>query len=110
MYCTCDVTLSGTKHFSCKDLCAKDFADLFVQGGAHRQGLRGDEGGVRIQVRDRLRQRTNFIFLASVFAPSPNLIPILSFRAMFLINSEGMVVAREVLINFRLHFYISVAF
>ena len=62
----------------------------FVQGGTHCQGLRGDEGGVRLQVIAQLLHQAppNICYKANPL--------LLSFRAMVLIDSEGVVVAREV--------------
>ena len=56
----------------------------FHQGGTHCQGVRSDEGGVRLQV--TTCSDANF-FICFV---------ILSFHAMFLIDPEGVVVARQV--------------
>ena len=55
------------------------------QGWTHCQGLWGDEGGVRLQV-------TIFLVLTPIFI----CFVILSFHAMFLIDPEGVVVARQV--------------
>ena len=57
----------------------------FHQGGTHCQGVRSDEGGVRLQV-------TIFLVLTPIFI----CFVILSFHAMFLIDPEGVVVARQV--------------
>ena len=77
---------------------------FFFQNWTHRQGLWGDEGGVRLQVMHfffwshthpckniYLFSQISFLFLS-----------FLSFRAMFLIDTEGVVVAREVSLSISL--------
>ena len=67
----------------------------FVQSWPHGQGIWGVEGGVRLQVID-FDKLFFFSFRAKFLAISFLFLSLLSFRAMFLIDSEGVVVAREV--------------